>query len=284
MPDPNGWGPHGAPEMNPNNFGQHGQPNPYAGYGDGYGQQPQHNPYAMPHVGQQVRPDLGGYMQRHTGRAGDPQAFMTKVFGWMAMGLGLTAVAAYFTFTTGLLYVLAPYMMFLMLAELGLVFGLSFFIKKMSPPVAIGAFLLYAVMNGVTLSVILAIYTATSIASTFFVTFLTFGFMFVYGWTTKKDLTSMGNLAFMGLIGIIIAGVVNWFLGSELLSYAISAIGVVVFVGLTAWDAQKLKRIGMNGFANGDAEQKVAILGALVLYLDFINLFLMLLRFLGDRR
>ena len=276
---------------NPNYPGQnpHGQPNPYGAQNNPYGQQaPQQNPYAMPNPAHQIRPDLGqmGNMQRHTGSSEErSQAFMTKVFGWMAMGLGLTGVVAWWTFSSGFFMTLMPYFTPLMFLQLGLVFGLSFFVKKMPAPVAIGAFLLYAVSMGLTLSVIFAIYQLGSIANVFFVTFLTFGFMFVYGWVTKRDLTSVGNIAFMGLIGIILAGIGNrLFGGGEMMSLAISAIGVVVFVALTAYDAQKIKQLGAYGFQNGETEQKMAIIGALTLYLDFINLFLSLLRLMGDRR
>lgn len=255
-----------------------------------WGQQPQHN--EQPQYGNQwaaraaAHQAMGGMPAHYEGQA-NPQAqqqFMTKVFGWMAMGLGLSGIAAWYTFSSGLIVTLMPSMWILMLVTLGLVFGLSFAVNKMPPAVATGAFLLYATLNGITLSTIFAVYALGSIASVFLITTMTFGFMFVYGWVTKKDLTSMGSLAFMALIGIIIAMVVNMFLQSSMLSLGISVIGVLVFVGLTAYDAQKLKMMSAYGFADGDHEQRSAIMGALVLYLDFINLFLMLLRLLGDRR
>jgi FtsH-binding integral membrane protein len=212
------------------------------------------------------------------------QRFMTSVFAWMTMGLGLTAVVSWFTYSTGLIVTLKPYLMYLSFATLGLVIGLSMLLHRMNSAVATAGFLLYAALNGLTFSIIFAVYTMGSIAQVFLVTTMTFGFMAVYGWTTKKDLTRMGSLMFMGLIGIIIAGIVNMFIGSTLLDFAISCIGVVVFVGLTAWDMQKLKRISANGFADGESERKMSIMGALTLYLDFINLFLSLLRLFGGRR
>jgi len=145
-------------------------------------------------------------------------------------------------------------------------------------------FLLYSALNGVTFAAIFLVYTQSSIANAFLVTAGTFAGMSLYGMVTKRDLTGLGSFMFMGLIGIIIASVVNIFLHSEMIYWITSYIGVFVFVGLTAYDTQKLKMIGQQGFANGESRQKMAILGALTLYLDFINLFLMLLRVMGDRR
>jgi FtsH-binding integral membrane protein len=226
--------------------------------------------------------EVGPY--RGQGQDGS-HAFMTKVFGWMTMGLGITAAVAWVTFSTGLYVSLMPYMWMILIAQVGIVLALSFGMKRLfSPGAATAAFLVYSATMGLTLTTIFVAYTMASIASVFLVTTLTFGFMFVYGWTTKKDLTSWGSLLFMGLIGLIIAHVVNMFVGGELMGFAISAIGVLIFVGLTAYDAQKIKQMGAYGFADAGAEQKSAIMGALALYLDFINLFLYLLRLLGDRR
>jgi hypothetical protein len=220
-------------------------------------------------------------------------SFFTKVFGWMAMGLGLTAAVSYGTFHTGLWLSVAPYAMYLMFAELGMVFYLSSRLSKMKPGTAIGMFLGYAALNGLTLSVIFAIYQLGSIALTFVGAASMFGFMFVLGLVTKKDLAPMGRFLYMALFGIIIMTLLNWFgswmgwLGQGtqmMISLAISYVGVLVFAGLTAWDAQKLKRMSANGFRSDADETRMSILGALTLYLDFINLFLFLLRIFGGRR
>jgi FtsH-binding integral membrane protein len=214
--------------------------------------------------------------------------FLAKVFNWMAIGLGLTGVIAWFTASTGLAaqLVQGPLFMVLLFAELGLVFYLSARIEKIEPKTATGLFLGYAALNGLTLSMVFLAYTGSSIAATFFITAGMFGAMAVYGLVTKRDLSGMGSFLFMGLIGIIIASVVNIFLKSSSLYWAISLIGVFVFVGLTAYDVQKIKRMGEQGIMQqGEgAIQKGAIMGALALYLDFINLFLMLLRFFGGAR
>ena len=214
--------------------------------------------------------------------------FLAKVFNWMAIGLGLTGVIAWFTASTGLAaqLVQGPLFMVLLFAELGLVFYLSARIEKIESKTATGLFLGYAALNGITLSMVFLAYTGSSIAATFFITAGMFGAMAVYGLVTKRDLSGMGSFLFMGLIGIIIASVVNIFLKSSSLYWAISLIGVFVFVGLTAYDVQKIKKMGEQGIMQqGEgAIQKGAIMGALALYLDFINLFLMLLRFFGGAR
>lgn len=216
--------------------------------------------------------------------------FLAKVFNWMAIGLGLTGLAAFLTVNSqGLLQlVFGNKMVFygLIFGELGLVFYLSARIQKISAQAATGLFIAYSILNGVTLSAILLLYTMTSVAATFFITAGMFGAMAVYGFVTKKDLSSWGSFLFMGLIGIIIASVVNIFLGSSMMSWMISGIGVIIFTGLTAYDVQQITRMGEQGIMNGGeaAIRKGAIMGALKLYLDFINLFLMLLRFMGDRR
>jgi FtsH-binding integral membrane protein len=214
--------------------------------------------------------------------------FLAKVFNWMAIGLAVTGGVAFLTAESGMARTLvaSPLFFVLVLAELGLVFYLSARIDKLQPGTATGLFLGYSILNGLTLSTIFLAYTHASIAGTFLVTAGMFGAMAVYGMVTKRDLSGMGSFMFMGLIGILLASVVNIFLKSSVLYWAISAIGVLVFVGLTAYDVQKIKNIGEEGIMQqGEAAiRKGSIIGALALYLDFINLFLMLLRFFGGSR
>ncbi len=214
--------------------------------------------------------------------------YMTKVYNWMALALFVTGIVAYITATTPQMinYIVSSKLLFygLILGELGLVIYLTAAIRKMSQTTAIASFLIYSVLNGLTLSVIFLVYTTSSISTTFFVTAGTFAAMSFYGYTTKKDLTSIGNMAFMALIGIIIASIVNFFLKSEMMYWIITYLGVAIFVGLTAYDTQKLKEIGSRGFSDQENMEKMSVLGALTLYLDFINLFLFLLRILGDRK
>jgi FtsH-binding integral membrane protein len=214
--------------------------------------------------------------------------FLAKVFNWMAIGLGLTGIVAWFTASTGLAMqlVASPLFMILIIAELGMVFFLSARISKIQATTATGLFLGYALLNGLTLSMIFLAYTSSSIASTFFITAGMFGAMAVYGLVTKRDLSGLGSFLFMGLVGIIIASIVNIFLKSSSLYWVISLLGVFIFVGLTAYDVQKIKRIGEEGIMEQGEEmvKKGSIMGALTLYLDFINLFLMLLRFFGGSR
>jgi FtsH-binding integral membrane protein len=214
--------------------------------------------------------------------------FLAKVFNWMAIGLGLTGIVAYFTAASGLAQVLmaSPLFFVLILAELGMVFYLSARISKIQASTATMLFTGYSVLNGLTLSMIFLAYTSSSIAGTFFITAGMFGAMAIYGMVTKRDLSGLGSFMFMGLIGVLIASVVNIFLKSSSLYWAISMIGVLVFTGLTAYDIQKIKRMGEEGImTQGEsAIRKGAIMGALALYLDFINLFLMLLRFFGGSR
>ena len=214
--------------------------------------------------------------------------FLAKVFNWMAIGLGLTGIVAFLTASSGLAMtiVASPLFFILILAELGMVFYLSFRVEKIQAGTATGLFIGYSVLNGLTLSSIFLAYTAASIAGTFFITAGMFGAMAIYGLVTKRDLSAMGSFLFMGLIGIILASIVNIFLHSSSLYWTISVIGVLVFVGLTAWDVQKLKNMGEQGIMEqGEAAvRKGSIIGALALYLDFINLFLMLLRFFGGAR
>ena len=214
--------------------------------------------------------------------------FLAKVFNWMAVGLLITGVVAFFTANTGLARTIigSPLFFILMIAELGLVFYLSARVDKIQASTASSLFIGYSVLNGLTLSVIFLAYTSSSIAGTFFITAGMFGAMAVYGLVTKRDLSGMGSFLFMGLIGIILASVVNIFLKSSSVYWAISFLGVLIFTGLTAYDVQKIKKIGEEGImAQGDETiRKGSIMGALTLYLDFINLFLMLLRFFGGSR
>lgn len=214
--------------------------------------------------------------------------FLPKVYGWMTAGLALTAFAAMLTLSSqGLLnLIFGNKLIFyaLIFGELGLVIALSAAINKISSTTATLMFLLYSALNGVTFASIFLIYTSSSIASTFLVASGTFGAVSIYGYVTKRDLTGWGSFFFMGLIGIIIASVVNIFLQSEMINWIISYVGVFVFVGLTAYDTQKIKQIGAAGFNDEESRKKASIIGALRLYLDFINLFLMLLRIMGTRR
>jgi len=214
--------------------------------------------------------------------------YLTKVYNWMAIALLLTGLAAYFTAGSEQLIqiIFGNKILFfgLIIAEIALVGYISARIQKLTTTTAISLFLLYSILNGLTLSFIFMAYTSASIASTFIITAGTFGAMSLYGYSTKKDLTKLGNIAFMTLIGIIIASVVNFFMESSMMSWVITYLGVLIFVALTAYDTQKLKRIAINGFDNEESMEKSAILGALTLYLDFINLFLFLLRIFGDRK
>ncbi len=213
--------------------------------------------------------------------------FLAKAFNWMAVGLGITGLVAWLTTQSGLVYMMNhTILMLLVFAELGLVMYLSFRVNKMSPATVTGSFIGYSALNGVTFSVIFLAYTQATIAATFFITAGMFGAMALYGLVTKRDLSGLGSFMFMGLIGIIIASVVNIFLRSPAIYWAVSYIGVIVFLGLTAYDVQKIKRIGEQGIMqSGEAAiRKGSIMGALTLYLDFINLFLMLLRIFGGNR
>jgi len=218
--------------------------------------------------------------------------FMNKVYAWMSSALLITGFVAWWAATTpAFLEILYPpqgginKLVFygLIGAELGLVVWLSARIQQMTAERASLLFIIYSVLNGLTMSTIFLLYTSASISSTFFITAGTFGAMSFYGYTTKKDLTSWGNLLFMGLIGLVIATVVNMFLQSSMLYYILNYVGVLVFVGLTAYDTQKIKKLA-NSLNSEEDAKKGAIMGALTLYLDFINLFLYLLRLFGDRK
>ena len=216
--------------------------------------------------------------------------FVRSVYNWMCIGLALTGSIAFYVSTseTMLHLVFGNRLIFfgLIIAELALVFSISGMVNRMSAGTATGLFVLYSALNGVTLSFIFLAYARASIVSTFFICSATFLACSVYGWTTKRDLTSLGGFLMMGLIGIIIASLVNVFIRSSAMTMVVSYIGVIVFVGLTAYDTQKLKNMAVSQPAGVDRAviRKGAILGALSLYLDFINLFLMLLRIFGGSR
>ncbi len=219
--------------------------------------------------------------------------FMASVFLWMFVALGISAGLAYwFASTPSLLSLLVDFDAgqttilgkVAMFAPLGFVLLMSYGFHKLSYPALIGLFVTYAAITGVSLSFILLIYTASSVFGCFITASLLFGVMAIAGYTTNQDLTKFGSILFMLLIGLIIASVVNWFMNSEQLGYIISFAGVAIFVGLTAYDVQKLKRIGEGAAYEGADLNKMSILGALTLYLDFINLFLFLLRLFGRRK
>ena len=220
------------------------------------------------------------------------KTFMSGVFMWMFLALGITAVTAWLFASSQelitLLYKPEGGMSItgwiVMLAPLGLVLWMSAGFQRMSASAMVLIFILFSVLLGASLSSIFIIYTGASIGKTFVITSGMFGTMAVVGYTTKTDLTKFGSLMFMGLIGIIIASVVNMFMRSGTMDYIISFIGVLVFTGLTAYDVQKLKRIGSNVELESEGARKLTIMGALTLYLDFINLFLFLLRFFGNRK
>ncbi len=219
---------------------------------------------------------------------GQVAQFMYKVYGWMSAALLITASVAYYVANTpailAALFKHSGLLMGIFIFQLALVFGLSLFLHKMSYTVASIMFMIYAASLGLTMSSIFLVYDIKSIGLTFLVTAGMFGAMCLYGYTTKADLTAVRNITMMALFGIIIAMLVNMYFQSEMVDYVISAIGVVVFTALTAFDTQKIKQVGYQMLSVGEGLEKVAIIGALTLYLDFINLFLFLLRFLGNRR
>jgi len=213
---------------------------------------------------------------------------MRKVYLWMTMALVITGFTAFYVAhsETLMMAIFTNQILFwgLLIAELGLVIGLSAAINKLSLTVATLMFVLYSVINGATMSFIFLAYTASSITNVFFITAGTFAAMALFGYFTKTDLTSMGKILMMALIGVIIASIVNIFTKSEGLSIILNYVGVLVFVGLTAYDTQKIKQMMLMAPDAGEGSQKMALLGALSLYLDFINLFLYLLRIFGSRR
>jgi FtsH-binding integral membrane protein len=211
---------------------------------------------------------------------------MTAVYAWMCCALAVTAAAAYYVATNHdlFVYVQQPGIMIaLFLGQLAFVVGLSFFLNRISYATALALFLLYSFSLGITLSSIFYVYTHASIVSTFLTTAFTFGAMSLYGYATRSDLTTMGNMGFMVLIGLMIGMMVNMFLQSAQFDYVLSFVGVILFVLLTAYDTQKIKQLMQRLVNNEDMLGKAAVFGALTLYLDFINLFLFLLRFMGKR-
>ncbi|WGL99414.1 Bax inhibitor-1/YccA family protein [Arsenophonus sp. aPb] len=217
------------------------------------------------------------------------QAYMAQVYGWMTVGLLLTAFVAWYAINnSNIIMYLATHgwvLIGLIIAEFALVIGLSFLLPKLSAGLATAMFMLYSALTGLTISLVLVAYTGASVASTFFITAAMFGALSFYGYTTKRSLSGMGSFLFMALIGLIIASLVNIWLQSSGLTLVITYAGVLIFAGLTAYDTQKLKDMGSQiDSRDQDGMRKYAILGALTLYLDFINLFLMMLRILGDRR
>jgi uncharacterized protein len=211
--------------------------------------------------------------------------YMLRVYNYMASGLALTGIVAYVAAYSGFYASIAgtPLIWLVMLAPLGLVFFLSFRLEKMSLGAAQGTFWAYAGLMGLSLAGIFLVFTGASIARVFFITAGTFAAMSLYGYTTKADLSRFGSFLMMGLIGLVLASLVNLFVGSSALQFAISVIGVLVFTGLTAWDTQRIKEMYVEN-QDGTVTGKKAVLGALQLYLDFINLFMMLLQLLGVRR
>jgi uncharacterized protein len=225
------------------------------------------------------------------------RAHMIRVYNYMAAGVALTGIVAWFTFSaavtdTGGALALTPFgqaifqsplMWVLVLAPLALVFAISFGINRLSVGTALTLFFVYAGLLGLSLASIFLVYTGASITRVFFISAATFGAMSLWGYTTQRDLTGMGSFLFMGLIGIIIASLVNIFLRSSGLDWAVSVMGVLIFTGLTAYDTQKIKEM-YSPMDDGTIAGRKAVMGALSLYLDFINLFLMMLRLFGDRR
>jgi FtsH-binding integral membrane protein len=226
------------------------------------------------------------------------RAYMIRIYNYMGIGVALTGVVAYFTFNAAVVDTAAgqlaltpfgqtiyggPLMIALFVGTLGIVFFLSFRINKLQASTALMLFMGYAALLGLMLSSVMLTYTGASIARTFFISAASFGALSLYGYTTQRDLSPIGSFLIMGLFGLILAMVVNIFLKSTGLDFAISAIGVLIFAGLTAWDTQKIKEMySVND--DGTVAGRKAVMGALTLYLDFINLFLFMLRFMGDRR
>ena len=227
------------------------------------------------------------------------RAYMLKVYNYMATGVLLTGIVALISFNISVVtdasgaivsftefgntLFFSGFKWLVMLAPLGIVFYMSFGINKMSSSKAQTVFWIFAALMGLSLSWILLVYTGKSVARVFFITSATFGAMSLYGYTTKRDLTKLGSFLMMGLIGIIIASIVNIFMKSSMMYFVISILGVLIFVGLTAYDTQKIKNMYVES-DSGELIGKKAVMGALTLYLDFINLFIMLLRLFGQRR
>ena len=218
----------------------------------------------------------------------ETQRFMTKVYGWMSFALIITGLVSWYTASSpallNLIFSSTWSIIGLVIVQFMLVGALAGWVNRMSANIATIVFILYSSLNGLLFASIFIVYTTASIASTFFITAGTFGVMSIYGYTTKADLTKMRSLLFMGLFGLIIASVVNMFMQSNVLYWITTYAGVLIFVGLTAYDTQKIKNMNIIGNEGTEEDHKEAILGALTLYLDFINLFLYLLRIFGKRK
>lgn len=232
--------------------------------------------------------ETNNLVRNYTAKAAQA-TLLRSVYLWMTLALIITGFVAMYVAKSYTLVnmMIQNSMMFwgVLIAEVALVWYLSARIDKMSFTTATILFIVYSILNGVTLSILLLVYTASSIATTFFVTAGTFGTMAIFGYITKKDLTRIGSLCIMGVIGIIIASLVNLFLQNSMMDMVISYIGVLLFVGLTAYDSQKIKRLlSGDDIEVNEVTQKIALMGAMTLYLDFINLFIYLLRILGDRK
>lgn len=232
------------------------------------------------------RPDAFGVAEREVqGRSAMAVRFVNEIYAWMAGGLALSGGIAYLVLTNeAVLQTVLSWFTALIVLELVTVIGLSAGLRRISAPAAAAAFLFYAALNGLTFAPILLMYTKTSVANVFFVTAGSFGALAAFGAVTKRDLTAMGSFFMMGLFAIVITSVVNLFVQSSGLQFAVSAVGAVVFAGLTAYDVQRFKQMGYMGFETEGSRRKAALIGALNLYLDFINLFLSLLRVFGNRR
>jgi FtsH-binding integral membrane protein len=211
---------------------------------------------------------------------------MSQVYAWMTAGLLVTGAVAAYTANSpsvlNLIYGNPITIWILFIAQIGMVVGLSAAIGRLAPGTAIALFIAYAALNGLTLSGIFLVYTRASIAQSFFATAATFGVMSLYGYTTKRDLSTIGNILFMALIGFFIGTIINIFWANSALYWILTYLGIAIFIGLTAWDTQQIKRMSQQARDETSA-RRVAILGALKLYLDFINLFLLLLRIFGRR-
>lgn len=212
-------------------------------------------------------------------------SLISKVYVWMTLALAITGVTAYGVATTPTLFMTMGKMMWgLIIAELVLVFTLSAAINRLSLSVATLMFIVYSVLNGCMLSSIFYVYSPMIITKVFFITAGTFGITAAYGYATKRDLSSFGRIFYMALLGLFIATVVNFFMKSATLDYLLSYAGVIIFTGLTAWDSQKIRKLLQMQYEVDEKSQKLALLGALTLYLDFINLFLYLLKIFGNKK
>ena len=218
------------------------------------------------------------------------QGFMQKVYMWMTLGLAMTAGVSYFTTTSRtlleFLFVrngMIPFFV-IVAVEVGIVMFISLKVRTMNPATASMLFFIYSALNGITIAPILMIYTGASVATTFFVTAGMFGGMSAYGAVTKRDLTNFGSFLYMGLWGLVVAIIVNMFMRNEMASYVISGMAIIIFTGLAAYDTHKIRAIGAESDIGDDLRDNLAVLGALTLYLDFINLFIHLIKFMGKRR